>query len=82
MSDKFSEMMNALERMVKQKARVEKNMSIAQKKMEIALLEGNDEVIEKARIDMSATFEASLDLAIEMHRQARLLQNKLGRPSF
>lgn len=72
----FDETMQKLQEMIDLRNRSERNMTLVQKKMEVALLEGNDAEIEKARVDIIAAFEASIDVAIKAHREVRLLEKK------
>jgi len=70
----FEKVMAMMAEMLESKERIEERLSIASKKLEIALMEGNDEEIEKARINSMHTYEACLDETIKMHKQVKLLK--------
>lgn len=53
---------------LKEKERHEKILSIAMKKMELALEEGNYQEAEDLKAELVEKFSASLDCGIKMHR--------------
>lgn len=65
------EVTRLITKLSQKKAICEDNYALLTKKMEVANMEDDQQAIEKARQNLIAAFEASLDLAIEVGAASR-----------
>lgn len=66
---KFEVMMKLFGEVRIEKARAELNLQLARKKMQDALMSGDEKAVEAARQECMATFEAALDIVISIHKR-------------